>query len=75
MFASWWLVRFINSILSFTLIVFTIPLAFDVGGRDCGLVRSPVSSSPLCQTVRLPYDSEVCLVVCFAAVSGGGTVV
>lgn len=27
-----------NSVTSFTLIVFTIPLAFDVGGRDCGLV-------------------------------------
>jgi hypothetical protein len=38
MFAPWWLVRFISSLLSFLLIVFTIPLAFDVGGRDCGLV-------------------------------------
>ena len=29
-----------NSVTSFTLLVFTIPLAFDVGGRDCGLVSS-----------------------------------
>lgn len=37
MFAPW-PVRLFNSFLSFTLLVFTIPLAFDVGGRDCGLV-------------------------------------
>jgi hypothetical protein len=38
MFAPWWIAKLFYSFLSFTLLVFTIPLAFDVGGRDCGLV-------------------------------------
>jgi hypothetical protein len=44
MYAPWWLPRLFNSFLVFTLLVFTIPLAFDVGGRDCGLVspRLPI---------------------------------
>jgi hypothetical protein len=39
----WWIPRVLNSVVSFTLLVFTIPLAFDVGGRDAGLVRSPAN--------------------------------
>jgi hypothetical protein len=52
----WWFARLINSIMSFTLIVFTIPLAFDVGGRDCGLVRAPsvpVKSHPGTMLLRV----------------------
>ena len=37
LFVPWWLVRLVNSVISFTLIVFTIPLAFDVGGRAGGM--------------------------------------
>jgi hypothetical protein len=35
-----WLLRALSSIVFLTSIVFTIPLAFDVGGRTCGLVFS-----------------------------------
>lgn len=35
-----WLLRFVTSTVSLFLIVFTIPLAFDVGGRECGLAFS-----------------------------------
>ena len=45
-FAALWLAKLFNSILSFTLLLFTIPLAFDVGGRDCGLVRDPFPRRP-----------------------------
>jgi hypothetical protein len=38
LFAVLAVAKIVNSITSFGLIVFTIPLAFDVGGRDCGLV-------------------------------------
>ena len=31
------LIRFISSVTFLTLIIVTIPIAFDVGGRDCGL--------------------------------------
>jgi hypothetical protein len=33
-----WLTKSLNSLGTFILLVYTIPLAFDVGGRDCGLV-------------------------------------
>ena len=49
MFAPWWIAKLFNSFLSFTLLVFTIPLAFDVGGRDCGLV-------PTLDTIELIGD-------------------
>jgi len=49
MFAPWWIAKLFNSFLSFTLLVFTIPLAFDVGGRDCGLV-------PTLDTIELIRD-------------------
>jgi hypothetical protein len=35
-----WLLRAISSLVFLFLIVFTIPLTFDVGGKDCGLVFS-----------------------------------
>jgi hypothetical protein len=35
-----WLLRLISSIVFLFLIVFTIPLTFDVGGKDCGLAFS-----------------------------------
>lgn len=35
-----WLVRLVSSVVFLFLIVFTIPLSFDVGGRDCGLAFS-----------------------------------
>jgi hypothetical protein len=35
-----WLLRLTSSIVFLFLIVFTIPLTFDVGGRDCGLAFS-----------------------------------
>ena len=35
-----WIFRALSSIVFLSAIVFTIPLAFDVGGRDCGLVFS-----------------------------------
>src|ERR1700712_3958767 len=35
-----WLVRLVSSVVFLFLIVFTIPLTFDVGGRDCGLAFS-----------------------------------
>lgn len=35
-----WLFRALSSILFLSSIVFTIPLAFDVGGRECGLAFS-----------------------------------
>src|SRR5436190_17357871 len=38
MFGLWWIIGLFNSLLSFTLLIFTILLAFDVGGHDCGLV-------------------------------------
>jgi hypothetical protein len=41
MSVPWWITPVLNSVISFTLLVFTIPLAFDVGGRDCGLVPPP----------------------------------
>lgn len=36
----WWFFRFIASSISHFLIVVTIPLAFDIGGRECGLAFS-----------------------------------
>src|SRR5438270_4822295 len=71
LFVPWWLVRLVNSVISFTLIVFTIPLAFDVGGRDCGLVcfqprRFPGSRSEylfLKNTSRL-FSTTSLLVFC-----------
>ena len=42
----WWIPRVVNSAASFTLLVFTIPLAFDVGGRDAGLVPLPETLPP-----------------------------
>jgi hypothetical protein len=35
-----WLLRLVSSLVFLFLIVFTIPLTFDVGGRDCGLAFS-----------------------------------
>lgn len=35
-----WLLRLVSSAVFLFLIVFTIPLSFDVGGRDCGLAFS-----------------------------------
>ena len=35
-----WLLRVTTSVLFLSSIVFTIPLAFDVGGRECGLAFS-----------------------------------
>jgi hypothetical protein len=35
-----WVLRALTSTVSLFLIVFTIPLAFDVGGRECGLAFS-----------------------------------
>ena len=45
MAVPWWIPQVLNSVVSFVLLVFTIPLAFDVGGRDCGLVRPPPPSN------------------------------
>jgi hypothetical protein len=36
----WWFFRAIAFVISHALIVLTIPLAFDVGGRECGLAFS-----------------------------------
>lgn len=35
-----WLIRVLSSVAFLSSIIFTIPLAFDVGGRDCGLAFS-----------------------------------
>jgi len=36
----WWFFRAFSSLITLSLIVLTIPLAFDVGGRECGLAFS-----------------------------------
>lgn len=35
---GWTLFQTLSSALYFTLIIITIPLAFDIGGEDCGIV-------------------------------------
>jgi hypothetical protein len=65
----WWIPRVLNSVVSFTLLVFTIPLAFDVGGRDAGLVDIPSNAPVILILGILAMRCDILLLSMYAATS------